>query len=64
MVPSLKKKANDLFFFLKQKNSEYEWMFIYVGIQGEELKGSTTWISRCNFSAFPLRENKMTEELC
>lgn len=47
----------------KQKNSGYERMFIYVGIQEEELQGSTTWISRCNFSPFPLRENKMTEEL-
>jgi len=38
-------------------------MFIYVGIQEEELQGSTTCISRCNFSSFPLRENKMTGEL-
>lgn len=57
------KEKGKWFCFLKQKNSEYEQMFIYVGIQEEELQGSATWISRCNFSPFPLRENKMTEEL-
>lgn len=39
-------------------------MFIYEEIQEEELQSSTSWITRCNFSPFPLRENEMTEELC